>query len=590
MPSLKYEDYKKKAEQGKAFSKEDYLELSEVLRKTRQYFGAYYQTEELEDKLYDIEIQSGKLAADGPLESRKKYLLEDGLEKLGGFSEFLKKVDPLTGKTNYDKIDETLRRNDPDLLTRFRTSMQKLSDAAGLELDLTPSVPGPARRAPGEIFTAEEYTRDLRDHAFQKKESLTEEEKADYADNFLRMMAARMLAGSKRNDKSLLEMTRLGEDAIEEQVRRMKKDPTFQSFTESLKDDPALMKQAIAAAAKKPGHGGGLDDMFKAHITNLPAHQLRNNALLSRWMPTVKERIEALKAKAADKMAAAKEYEKLKEKLDRMDRQSSYDEKERQALMDKMEAAEERKGNLYDEASEILILRNMVKADRGHKASLDKPVPVSERDTLEGRFYRAKGDKKFAEALENEETAKLIAKGHGGALIDEIRKGGVPGDYRTIGRELYAGSVQTRIEELKADAKTAAARLKASPDDPETADKAKDILSEYLMLDFMTRDKATNQIDQAKLLTENVPYGKIEEMKQSGPGNNPMFRKMVGSISGQQAAELMEDMAEKGQGEFMGDLMQRKVRSDLQEQNLPKKNEAEKAFENEMDHIGPVLK
>ncbi len=192
--------------------------------------------------------------------------------------------------------------------------------------------------------------------------------------------------------------------------------------------------------------------------------------------------------------------------------------------------------------------------------------------------------------LENDETAKLIAKGHSGALVDEIRKGGVQDDYRTIGRELYAGSVQTRIEELKADAKTAAARLKASPDDPETAAKAKDILSEYLMLDFMTRDKATNQIDQTKLLSENVPYGKIEEMKRCGPGNNPMFKKMIGSISGQQAAELMEDMAEKGQGEFMGDLMQRKVRNELQEQNLPKKDEVEKAFENEMDHIGPVLK
>ena len=148
--------------------------------------------------------------------------------------------------------------------------------------------------------------------------------------------------------------------------------------------------------------------------------------------------------------------------------------------------------------------------------------------------------------LENDETAKLIAKGHSGALVDEIRKGGVQDDYRTIGRELYAGSVQTRIEELKADAKTAAARLKASPDDPETAAKAKDILSEYLMLDFMTRDKATNQIDQTKLLSENVPYGKIEEMKRCGPGNNPMFKKMIGSISGQQAAELMEDMAEQG--------------------------------------------
>ena len=51
----------------------------------------------------------------------------------------------------------------------------------------------------------------------------------------------------------------------------------------------------------------------------------------------------------------------------------------------------------------------------------------------------------------------------------------------------------------------------------------------------------------------------------------------------------MEAMAEKGQGEFMGDLMQRKVRNELQEQNLPKKDEVEKAFENEMDHIGPVL-
>ena len=80
-------------------------------------------------------------------------------------------------------------------------------------------------------------------------------------------------------------------------------------------------------------------------------------------------------------------------------------------------------------------------------------------------------------------------------------------------------------------------------------------------------------------------------MKRCGPGNNPMFKKMIGSISGQQAAELMEDMAEKGQGEFMGDLMQRKVRNELQEQNLPKKdNEAEKALENAVDQNAPQLK
>ena len=53
----------------------------------------------------------------------------------------------------------------------------------------------------------------------------------------------------------------------------------------------------------------------------------------------------------------------------------------------------------------------------------------------------------------------------------------------------------------------------------------------------------------------------------------------------------MEDMAEKGQGEFMGDLMQRKVRSDLQEQNLPKKKEeAEKDLEKDVEQNAPQLK
>ena len=53
----------------------------------------------------------------------------------------------------------------------------------------------------------------------------------------------------------------------------------------------------------------------------------------------------------------------------------------------------------------------------------------------------------------------------------------------------------------------------------------------------------------------------------------------------------MEDMAEKGQGEFMGDLMLRKVRSDLQEQNLPKKKEkAEKALEKDVEQNAPQLK
>ena len=53
----------------------------------------------------------------------------------------------------------------------------------------------------------------------------------------------------------------------------------------------------------------------------------------------------------------------------------------------------------------------------------------------------------------------------------------------------------------------------------------------------------------------------------------------------------MEDMAEKGQGEFMGDLMQRNVRNHLQEQNLPKKKEeAEKNLEKAVEQNAPQLK
>ena len=70
----------------------------------------------------------------------------------------------------------------------------------------------------------------------------------------------------------------------------------------------------------------------------------------------------------------------------------------------------------------------------------------------------------------------------------------------------------------------------------------------------------------------------------NGPVMQNLCRKMIGSIDGQQAAELMEDMAEKGQGEFMGDLMQRKVRSGLQEENKPKQSDdVDKHRVNEVD-------
>ena len=54
-------------------------------------------------------------------------------------------------------------------------------------------------------------------------------------------------------------------------------------------------------------HGGELDDMFRKHLRTLPAGELRNDAILKRWMPTVKERIESLQEQAKKSLNAGRE-------------------------------------------------------------------------------------------------------------------------------------------------------------------------------------------------------------------------------------------------------------------------------------------
>ncbi len=70
----------------------------------------------------------------------------------------------------------------------------------------------------------------------------------------------------------------------------------------------------------------------------------------------------------------------------------------------------------YRISGEIIALRNLIKADKGNKASLEKPIPVAENGELladdANELYNNIGG-----IFEDEKIRDLVAEGHGGRMI-----------------------------------------------------------------------------------------------------------------------------------------------------------------------------
>lgn len=333
-------------------------------------------------------------------------------------------------------------------------------------------------------------------------------------DRFVDIMAARMLVNSVRGDKKSLSKSLSAAD-IAAKAKELKGNDTFKGFLEKLNKDPKAMQKALSAA--KSGHGGGLDDLFRDHVKNLPAGKLENTPLMERYLPTVKERIEVLQAQVT------------KEGIDGSE-------------------------TLHRKAAEIIALRNLAKAERGKKKSLEKPIPVSKPGQgLTSQMTALSKDPLFQKLCNNHwnVTMSLITEGHGGALGEYLRAPDreKPVAFSDARKVLYANSIHGRIDEIKAEARA----LRQNPGN-NLRQKAGKLLAEYLALDVMSRDPKTAKIDETKF-NSDIPYSRLDKAVNQSFTQQPQFNNYMKSIDEETLrTKFLDDIVTKNQDDLIKDI------------------------------------
>ena len=350
----------------------------------------------------------------------------------------------------------------------------------------------------------------------------------DY-DHVVRIMAARHYAQSVRKSGEKLVSTTIKEKDLDKQAKHLKTLPHFNDFIESLKD-PAKQKKMLNAIGK--GHCGGLDDMFKDYLRNLPAGQLENTPELKRYMPTAKERIEALKKQTGQ--------------LGRI----PTDPIEKKEYLKKKATA----------AAEIVQLRNLVQAERKKKSTLDVKIPVDPENSLQTGTNKLVNDNEAYKALCSDDTQQLLQEGHGGEMTillrDKMRMcqqtGNKMGDdaCRILKHNTYEG----RMEELREEAGRIPGLLDSQDEISalKTIDRSKEMLGQYFSYnsDFIGKDGWIPNMDE--MLHKDIPWSKMNNRFQTVKNFEPykVFANDIDIENIEYTKDLMGEMAEMGQKPF----------------------------------------
>ena len=207
-------------------------------------------------------------------------------------------------------------------------------------------------------------------------------------EHIARILAARDAVGSERGKASSLKKP-LDMGTFTQKLNAIQNNPSFLTFVKNIEAKPELHQRVDAIFLKKHSHGGELDDLFRDFMKKRTAGRLQNNdRALERWMPTVKDRVEALQKAAAKKM------------------------KENQ--------------DVSQEAFEISKLRAMAGVQRGGKG-LEKKVPFAARDSEKDFANMLEKDSKlnkeyedFKKQFEESGAKKHLLSGHGGKMMETV--------------------------------------------------------------------------------------------------------------------------------------------------------------------------
>ena len=387
----------------------------------------------------------------------------------------------------------------------------------------------------GEKRTAAEWIDDLREFG-----GVTEQ-------NVAEIMAARLLANSVRGvklSKTGLQDTELTRTQIIKTAGMLKNSTAFKTFW---KENEKGIKDAYGK-----GHGGGLDDLFKESIRTTPAGTLPTEGIYSRYMPTVLERIDALK-------------DQIKQDY-----------------------------NAETAAAEIVILRNMIGAEKGQKNTLNKKLTIEQMNELNGQVHALARDPAFKNMLKDQKIQSLMKKGHGGDMLERMRK--LQKNYpdmdpntkslmngTTIGHHI--ANVRQTAANIAQDIRAELNKVQNVPGkrnmEPVYAqiEKANKALAEYLALDNQAR-KSGNREDG---LLQDVPTEKINE-QVNNRNKNEVFNHITKNLSPDKAITIMKSVSEKEPDEFMRSLSEENLGAILPEE----KNEV-REYEKGNNLEGPAM-
>ena len=378
--------------------------------------------------------------------------------------------------------------------------------------------------------TADKYIEILRDKGFKtiNTNHLTKEIKDDYGDKFLKIIAARQLAGAGRKDSQKLKSFAVTPEMINDRVAEMKKDEVFKGFISSIKKSNYKMITAITAARMSIDHGAKLDDMLKEYMLNLPPGEMKNSKLHERYLPKAVDRIETLQKqveKLQKKNTANKEEDKKKE------------------------------DQLVKAVAEIIELRNIVKAEAGNKNSLSKKITANQLDLLKSKVDTLAANEAFRFTARQRDVQNLVIKGHGGKMTAKVRELYSARFDKDIAVSdiIDSNTIEKRMAQLKQSAGRISASLHSSEDGSAEQNKlvqdGKNLMEEYSLLFAKVVNPDTFEVEEDKL-KKDVPWQKVRELKTKNTTFTERFRHVTGFFSANDIAECLDSMSTQSLADF----------------------------------------
>ena len=366
------------------------------------------------------------------------------------------------------------------------------------------------------------------------------------------VLAIRALTESRVGHASSLQ-AKLTPSQIKQKTKEISEDPNFKDFVRELELED---KMDDALAALKAGHCGGVEKMFRNHLKNMEAGDLQNTNAVSHYMPTVKERIEALQNAAKSKI---KEQD-----------------------------------GVAAEAAEIIALRNIAHIERDRKSCLNVKIPTTEKGTLKGIVENNYTRQDFCDLVEENES--LVIAGHGGDMIDKMRIQFADNriDNEAVRDFINQNTIGGRMSEIKKEAAEYKAKLEemknTDPDSPEMKDltgKVMSLTGEYTSLIKNAAGKEFSTQAYRNKLGENVPWNSIR--KDAGKLTaNEEFRQAFGEGKNSVMSEL-DRIIDKQPLEYLSDNNNVVNRVQQNRQNNIVKKQAEPEIVNKIDNNGPQI-